>query len=139
MMIEWGINLIKIGIECTFEKLRCELLEHPEWYFFVLLMDEQAALSIRTCNAQGDDIRAHIIDGLVPDSMGNMSSIFEDGIKETLIERKDAETFSLKGREYPIASMLKEEISSMPGLINWIMTTILKDGRHILIYPSWSI
>jgi hypothetical protein len=131
--------LIKIGIECTFEKLRCDILTHPDRYFFVLLTDDQATLCIRTCNSQGEDIRAHIIDGLLPDSNGNLVSVFEEGIKDALIERKHSVKRSCEGYEYSISAPLEEKITRMPGLIDWIMTTVLTEERHILINPSWVV
>jgi hypothetical protein len=131
--------LIKIGIECTFERLRCDILANPNRYFFVLLADDQATLCIRTCNSRGEDIRAHIIDGLVPDSGGNLVSVFEGGIKEALIERKHSVKRSCEGYEYSISASLGEKIGNMPGLIDWIMTTVLTEERHILLNPSWVV
>jgi len=35
--------MIKIGIEASRNKLRCDLLEHPERYFFILAIDSNAS------------------------------------------------------------------------------------------------
>lgn len=131
--------MIKIGIECTFEKLHDDLMANPQRYFFVLLADNQATLCIRTCNSRGEDIIAHAIDGLVPDSNGNLTSIFEDGIKESLTSQRHFAGRSREGEEYNISRLLVDEITMTPCLIDWIMSSILADDRHILLNPSWAI
>jgi hypothetical protein len=139
MITQGEIALIKIGIECTFEKLRSDLLSHPHRYFFVLLADNQATLCIRTCNSRGEEIIAHIIDGLVSDSNGDLTSVFEEGIKTSLREQEHFTERCCEREEYLISSLLEEEITMMPGLIDWIMTSILTEDRHILLNPSWAI
>ncbi len=131
--------MIKIGIECTFEKLRCDLLAHPKRYFFVLLVDDQATLCIRTCDSRGEEIRAHIVDGLILDPNGNLISAFEEEIKDTLIEQKCSMKRRCEGREYPISALLEEKISRTPSLIDWMMTSVLNGERHILLNSSWAV
>ncbi len=46
---------------------------------------------------------------------------------------------SCEGYEYSITTPLEEIIARMPNLIDWIMTTVLTEDRHILLNPSWSI
>lgn len=125
--------MIKIGIECTFERLRCDILAHPKVYFFVLLIDGHATLCIRTCNSRGEEITAHIVDGLMPDPNGNLISAFEEEIKDTLMEQMYSVKHSCDGYDYPISSRLEAKISSMPGFIDWIMSSVLTKERHILL------
>lgn len=75
----------------------------------------------------------------MPDSNGNLVSVFEGGIKEALIERKHSVKHSCEGYEYSLSASLKEKITHMPGLIDWIMTTVLTEERHILLNPSWTV
>lgn len=131
--------MIKIGIECTFERLRCDLLTHPERYFFVLLIDDQATLCIRTCNSRGDEIVTHIVDGLIPDPNGNLISAFEEGIENTLIEQRHSVKRSCEGYEYLISTPLEEKISRMPDLIDWLMSSVLTGERHIVINPTCAL
>jgi hypothetical protein len=75
----------------------------------------------------------------VPDSYGNLASIFEKGIRESLIEQKHFADSSCEGDEYRISPLLEDEITMMPSLVDWIMTSILTKDRHILLNPSWAI
>lgn len=129
--------MIKIGIESTFDKLRSDIMSHPGKYFFILVADGQAALCIRTCNSQGEDLRAHIVDGLVPDLEGDLISVFEDGIKAAILEQRSLETRHDEDEEYVLTGALEKEISNMPGLIDWIMSSVLNNDRHILINAFW--
>lgn len=131
--------MIKIGIECTFERLRCDILTHPERYFFVLLIDDQATLCIRTCNSRGDEIVTHIVDGLLPDPNGNLISAFEEGIENTLIEQRHSVKCSCEGHEYLISTPLEEKISRMPDLIDWLMSSVLTGERHIVLNPTCAL
>jgi hypothetical protein len=114
-------------------------LSNPRRYFFVLLTDDQATLCIRTCDSRGEEITAHIIDALMPDSNGNVASIFEEGIKESLIERKYLAKRGCEGEEYHISALLEDKITRMPSLVDWVMTSILTEDRHILLNTSWII
>jgi hypothetical protein len=75
----------------------------------------------------------------VPDSSGNLVSVFEEGIKEALTERKHSVKRICEGYEYSVTASLEEMITNMPGLIDWIMTTVLTEERHILLNPSWVV
>ncbi len=82
---------------------------------------------------------AHIVDGLMPDQNGNLISAFEEEIKDTLMEHMYSVKRSYDGYEYPISSRLEAKISSMPGLIDWIMSSVLTRERHILLNPLWAV
>jgi hypothetical protein len=134
-----GRALIKIGVESTKAKLHCDILSHPDRYFFILLLSGRAALCIRTCNSRGEDIRAQIIDGLVLDHEGNLISIFEDDLKDTVSEMEYRKTKTWDGEEYPLSPHISRFISNMPDMIDWIISSLLHDGRNILINTSWEI
>ncbi len=131
--------MIKIGIESTIGKLRSDLLTYPAKYFFILILDNQAALCIRTCDSQGEDMKAHVIDGLVPNSEGKLVSLFEDSIRTSMLEHEYAMVQFANGDEFNITASLEEKISQMPGLINWILSSVLNEDRHIIIRPSWAL
>jgi hypothetical protein len=76
--------LIRIGIEF---KLRRDIISHPSKYFFILIIDNQTAICIRTCNSHGEDLMAHIVDGMVPDKDGNLVLDFEGGIRAAIMEQ----------------------------------------------------
>ncbi len=75
----------------------------------------------------------------MPDPNGNLVSVFEEGIKEALIEQKNAMRRSCEGYDYSISTLLEEIITRMPNLIDWIMTTVLTEDRHILLNAIWAI
>ena len=75
----------------------------------------------------------------MPDQNGNLVSVFEEGIKEALIERKNSMRRSCEGCEYSITTHLEEIIARMPNLIDWMMTTVLTEDRHILLNASLAI
>lgn len=128
---------IKIGIELGYGKLRSDLLTHPERYFFILVVDGQAFLCIRTCDPQGENMEAHIIDGLAPDKDGNLVSVFEDGIRDAVLELRDQKRSSCEGDEYPISSHLARMICQMTDLTDWIISSILTNGKNLVIFSSW--
>ncbi len=82
---------------------------------------------------------AHIVDGLMPDLNGNLISAFEEEIKDTLIEQMYSVKRCCEGYEYPISALLEGKISRMPGLIDWIMSSVLTKERHILLNSSWAV
>ena len=129
-------NMIKIGIEASRKKLRCDLLEHPGRYFFILVIENRATLCVRTCDFQGEGIEAHVIDGLVLKGDGNLYSIFEDDINDTLLELHNFKRHSYDWDEYPISPQLVQIISRMPDLVDWIISSILTKGRNLVIYPA---
>ncbi len=132
-------ELIKIGIEATRGKLRCDLLSHPGRYFFILVMDSRAALCIRSCDSRGEDITMHIIDGLVSDADGNLVSVFEKALEEGMRKLREGRKGSCKEGRYPITSCLERTISSMPELIDWTISSALAPGRNILLNASWEV
>jgi hypothetical protein len=132
-----GDGLIKIGIEATSEKLRQDLLSHPARYFFIRVLDGQPALCIRTCNSEGEDWRSHALDGLVHDGQGNLVSVFAEDLHRVTLENGEAEK---RGQEDDrgLSSALEDSISHMPDFIDWMISSVLKDGRHLLLFSSWS-
>jgi len=125
--------MIKIGIESTFDGLRRDILSHPEKYFFILVIDSQAALCIQTCNSQGNELQAHIIDGMVLDQEGNLRSIFKDDIRDALLEQIGPGLQIYEGKDYKVTDSLVKKISENPDLIEWIMQSVLNADRHITI------
>lgn len=128
---------IKIGIELSYGRLRSDLLTHPERYFFVLVADGQAFLCIRTCDRQGENMEAHIIDGLAPDKDGNLVSVFEEGIRDAVLELRDRKRSSYEGDEYPISSYLARMICQMADLTDWIVSSILTNGKNLVLFSTW--
>ncbi|VVB71625.1 Uncharacterised protein [uncultured archaeon] len=128
--------MIKIGIEISHGKLRRDILIHPSRYFFIQLSDGLAFLCFKTCNFRGEDIRTHIIDGLAVDEEGNLNSIFQNVIGDAILELQDCNTRSWQGDEFPISSRMKNMISQMPDLADWIISSILTDGRNIILCHS---
>lgn len=126
--------MIRIGIEVSRTNLHYDLLEHPGRYFFILLSDSRASLCIRTCNARGENIQVHIIDGFSSNEEGNLYSVFEDGINDAILELYDRKMHSSEGDEYPLSSHLMHMISRMPDLVEWIVSSILSEGNNLVIY-----
>lgn len=128
--------MIRIGIEVSRRNLRCDLLEHPERYFFIMLAGSHASLCIRTCDSQGESVQAHMIDGLYLNRDGNLYSVFEDGINDAILEMHEGKGHACRGNEYPLSSLLVHIISSMPDLVDWIISSILSDGKNLVIYSA---
>jgi len=131
--------MIKIGIEVSSRNLHCDLLDNPGRYFFILESDAWASLCIQTCDTQGEDIRTHMIDCLAPNGKGNLYSIFEDGINDAILERQEWKRQSYRGCNYTVSyavsSQLAQMLSSMPDLMDWIISSILNRGRNLVLYP----
>lgn len=125
--------MIKIGIEASHEKLQHDLLMHPARYFFILVVDGLASLCIRTCDIQGENITTHVVDGLMADEDGNLVSIFRDELEDAIIEMQNENVSSCERDEFPISACLARLISSVPGLIDWILSSIVRDGRNMVI------
>ena len=125
--------MIRIGIEASRRNLRCDLLEHPGRYFFILLADSRATLCIRTCDSRGENIQAHVIDGLSLNEEGNLYSVFEDGINDAILELHAWKRHSCEGDEYPLSFHLAGKISGMPDLVDWIISSILSNGKNLII------
>jgi len=132
------VNMIRIGIEVSRRNLRCDLLEHPGRYFFILLADSRATLCIQTCDSQGENIQMHIIDGLFLKEDGNLYSVFEDGINDAVLEMHDRKSYSGLGDQYPLSFHLVQMISTMPDLVDWFLSSVLSDGKNLVIYSASS-
>jgi hypothetical protein len=126
-------RLIKIGIEVSHERLQYDLITHPARYFFILAVDGKVFLCIRTCDPMGEDITSHVVDGLILDRDGNLVSIFEDGLNDAILELEGYKTHSCEGDEYPITPCLARIISKVPELTEWIISSLLIDGRNLVI------
>ncbi len=125
--------MIKIGIEVSHEKLQYDLLKNPARYFFIMIVDGLVYLCIRTCDIRGEDITSHAVDGLMADNDGNLVSVFRDELEDTIIEIRNRSLSSCEENEYPISAHLAWLISATPGLIDWILSSIVKDGRNIVL------
>ncbi len=126
--------MIKIGIEATINKLRRDMLLCPAKYFFIMIVDGQAALCIQTCDSQGENSRAHIIDALTPNSEGNLVSLIADSIQAAMLEYGFTRVQLHEGDEYNITGPLSAKISETPGLVDWIVSSVLNEDCHILIH-----
>ena len=132
--------MIKIGIEVSRRNLHCDLIENPGRYFFIQEEGCSTYLCIQTCDTQGEDTLAHNVDVLVPNEEGNLYSIFEEVLEEInndiSIERQEWKRDSLFGNRYPISSQLVQMLSMMPDFVDWIISSILLNGRNLVLYPN---
>jgi len=128
--------MIKIGIEVSRRKLLSDLLDNPGRYFFILSECGRSALCIQTCNFQGEDIRTHIINGFALDKNGDLISLFDDGISDSILKSYNWERRTPGQREYPISSHLEHTLCRLPDLMDWIISSILVRDRNLVIYPS---
>jgi hypothetical protein len=132
--------LIKIGIEVSRRNLHCDLIENPGRYFFIQEEGCRTYLCIQTCDTQGEETLAHNVDVLVPNEEGNLYSIFEEVLEEInndiSIERQEWKRDSLFGNRYPISSQLVQMLSIMPDFVDWIISSILLNGRNLVLYPN---
>jgi len=127
--------LIRVGFELSQKGLHGDILAHPARYFFILVANGQAFLCFRTCDQQGEDITAHIIEGLVPDQEGNLSSVFDQGLRDAVLEQQEEKRHSCEGDEYPISPQMGWIISLMPDMIEWLISSVLTNGRNIVLCP----
>ena len=132
--------MLKIGIEVSRRNLHCDLIENPGRYFFIQEEGCRTYLCIQTCDTQGEETLAHNVDVLVPNEEGNLYSIFEDVLEDINndinIERQDWKRYSCPGNRYPISSQLVQMLSIMPDFVDWIISSILTNGRNLVIYPN---
>ena len=132
--------MIKIGIEVSRRNLHCDLIENPGRYFFIQEESCRTYLCILTCDTQGEDTLAHNIDVLVPNEEGNLYSIFEEVLEEInndiSIKRQEWKRDSLSGNRYPISPQLAQMLSIMPDFVDWIISSILLNGRNLVLYPN---
>jgi hypothetical protein len=133
------MSLIKVGLEATREDLYKELLAHPCRYFFILVTDNRAALCIRTCNGRGENLQSHVVDGLTADSTENLVSLFEEDLKEVVMDHDRSTILSDGDEMYSISTEIAEKIRVLPGFVDWIISAVLTEDRNIIIYPvSWA-
>jgi hypothetical protein len=132
------MSLIKIGLEANGACLRNELLMHPGRYFAILMIDGRAAVCIRTCDGRGEDLQSHVVDGLMTDSDGNLVSIFEKELYESLSKQKISNR-SINRQEFcQISPGIANKIRSLPGFVDYIISSILTKDRNIIVSPiSW--
>ena len=132
--------MIKIGIEVSRRNLHCDLIENPGRYFFIQEEGCRTYLCIQTCDTQGEETLAHNVDVLVPNEEGNLYSIFEEVLEvinnDISIERQEWKRDSLFGNRYPISSQLVQMLSMMPDFVDWIISSILLNGRNLVLYPN---
>jgi hypothetical protein len=133
MKLAWVVSEMRIGIEVDQKKLRYDLRWHPERYFFILLADGRASLCIRTCDATGEDVQMHIIDGLSLSDDGSLYSIFAYLIDDAMSKRNNQKRGVIQMGEFPLTSNLIQTISKMPDLVDWIMNTIITKKRNLVI------
>lgn len=130
------VSMIRIGIEVSRANLHYDLLKHPGRYFFILLADSRASLCIRTCDSQGENIQLHVLDGFSVNEDGNLYSVFEEGINDAILEQHDLLIHSFEGALYPLSSHLVRIISRMPDLVDLIVSSILSNGKNLVIYSA---
>jgi hypothetical protein len=135
--------LIKIGIEVSRRNLHCDLIENPGRYFFIQEEGCRTHLCIQTCNSQGEDTIVHNIDVLVPNEKGDLYSIFEEVLEDInndiFLERQEGNRHSRPGNRYPISDQLVQMLSIMPDFLDWIISSILTNGRNLVLYPNEDI
>jgi len=130
--------MIKIGLEATRRELKREILSHPSRYFLIRAFEGRAALCMRTCNGCGEDLQDHIIDGLVLMPGGKLISIFEDDLAEAaLMELSEPLDGGDLLKYYLLSPALIDKISRLEEMIDWIISSVLVNGRHLLICQSW--
>lgn len=130
------MSMIRIGIEVSRINLHRDLLEHPERYFFILQAEGRASLCIRTCDSQGENIQAHIIDGFSLTEDGKLYSVFEDAINDAILELHDSMSRSYEGDEFLLSYHLVHMISGMPDLVDWIVSSTLSNEKNLVIYSA---
>lgn len=130
--------MIKIGIEADAAELHNQLLAYPERYFFILITDGRPALCVQTCDNCGDNIKIQEVDGLEPNSEGDLSSVFFIDLQEAVIERELYMKY-LEGERYPVSQALRRRIIELPGFVDWIIESSHIKGRCLMLCPSWCI
>jgi hypothetical protein len=80
-----------------------------------------------------------VVDGLTPDSAGNLASLFEGDLQVIVVNRNRSTILSDGDELCSISPDIAEKIRILPGFVDWIITTVLTKDRNILIYPiSWA-
>lgn len=130
--------MIRIGIESDLSELYNQISMHPERYFFILVTEGHAALCFQTCDCCGNDVRNHEVEGLTPDSEGDLISVFQCDLQSAMLKREPHMEY-LEGERYPISQSLKRRIIELPGFIDWIIASASDKGRCLMLYPTWSL
>ena len=138
MWLSGVTHMVAIGLDVSRRVLQHDLLKHPERYFFIQMMDHRASLCIRTCDAVGERIQVHIIDGFSfhDDGYGYGRSVFADLINDAVSEMRYTASCSSPRDEYPLSFHLSKKISEMPDMMEWIVSTILSEEKNLIIYSS---
>ena len=126
---------IRIGLECTIEKLRSDMLSNPGRYFFILILDGKATLCIRTCNSLGRDLKEHEVQGLQVDPEGTLISVFQDHLDRVVEEKKGCKVGCSDYWDHSITPSIEEAISSLPSFIDYLLIYLTSQGRHIVFHP----
>lgn len=128
--------MIRIGLEATPIELQREILSHPARFFSILAVEGQAQLCIMTCNRRGENLQSHVVDGLSPRPDGSLKSVFEDSLN-AFCQDQASKPGGLQDGHYVISPDLERAISEVPGLVGWIISSVLTEDRNILISNSW--
>jgi hypothetical protein len=129
------MEFIRIGLECTIEKLRSDMLSNPGRYFFILILEGKATLCIRTCNSLGSDLKEHEVQGLQVDPDGTLISVFQDHLDRAMEEKKGCKVGCSDYWDHSITPSIEEAISSLPSFIDYLLIYLTSQGRHIVFYP----
>jgi hypothetical protein len=125
--------LIRMGLEASAAELYNQLLTHPDRYFFILVIEGKVILCIQTCDMQGENSKVQEIDCLAYDPQSGLVSAFQEDLAEAMMKRELFLKY-LEGDRYPISTAIMEKIAGMPDLIEWIISSILSEGRCIQFY-----
>jgi hypothetical protein len=127
--------LIRMGVEASAAELYNQLLMHPDRYFFILITGGRAILCIQTCDRQGENPKIKEIDCLSYDSQCGLISIFQEDLREATMKQEIFLKY-LDGDRYPISIAIGERITKMPGLIEWIISSVLSEERCLQFYMN---
>lgn len=130
--------MIMIGIESSRSELYDQISMHPERYFFILVLEGRTGLCIQTCDTHGEDIKIQEVGVLKISSEGDSISVFQEELKEAMMKLELCPDRA-EGSQHPITPAIKKKIGDLQGFIDWIMASVLADGRCLLLYPSWDI
>jgi len=126
------MGCIRLGIELTAEELQRDLMNHPERYFSIMVVDGRAALCVQTCDSKGENTMDHMIDGCVLDSSGSLKSIFEKELRNAFEEKLDPmDSIDSDHVHYRISPTLIERIREETEFINWLVSRVQTEDRHL--------
>jgi hypothetical protein len=122
-----------MGVEASAAELYDQILTHPDRYFFILVTEGQVVLCMQTCDRQGENSKVQEIDCLAYDPQNSLVSAFQEDLMEAMMKRELFVKY-LDGDRYPISAAIREKITGMPDLIEWIISSISSEGRCIQFY-----